>query len=84
MTIFNGSSRNPLPVTQVQGLNGIGACIVPDVKKSDIVVGMYNIATLNSESSNFETTVSVSGQIQQTTSNNLSGNQYWAFVMAQS
>lgn len=82
--IYNASSRNPVPVTLVQGLNGTGSCIVGDAKKGDIVVGMYNISTLGSESGNFESTVSVQGQIQQTSSSNLSGNQYWAYICAQS
>ncbi len=81
---LNGSSRNPLPVTLVQGLNGAGSCIVPDAKKGDIVVGMYNIQTLGNESASFESVVSVTGQIQQTSSGNLGTNQYWAYICAQS
>ncbi len=45
---------------------------------------MQNITTLGNEASSFESTVPVTGQIQQTSSSNLSGNQYWAYIGAQS
>jgi hypothetical protein len=80
----NGSSRAPLPVALVQGLNGTGGCILTEVKVNDKVLGMQNIQTLGMESTSFETTVTVAGQIQQTSSSNLSGNQYWAYIAVQS
>lgn len=80
----NGSSRAPLPVALVQGLNGAGACILSEVKKGDLVLGMINITTLGNEAASFETTVTVNGQIQQTSASNLSANQYHAYVAPQS
>ena len=80
----NGSSRAPLPVVAVTGLNGTGAIILTEAKKGDSVYAMQNISTLGNEASSFETTVTVNGQIQQTSSSNLSANQYWAFIGAQS
>jgi hypothetical protein len=80
----NGSSRAPLSPALVQGLNGTGGCILTEVKIGDLVLGMINITTLANEASSFETTVSVAGQIKQNSSSNLSANQYWAYVAAQS
>ncbi len=84
MAVLAGSSRAPLPVVSVQGLNGTGGCILSEVKVGDLVLGMQNVATLGLESTSFETTVSVAGQIKQTSASNLSGNQYFAYVAAQS
>jgi len=47
------------PVTQVQGLNGTGSCIVPDAKKGDSVYAMQNITTLGNEASSFESTADI-------------------------
>src|SRR5258708_1834981 len=52
----NGSSR---AVTQVQGLDGTGSCIVPDAKKRDSFYAMQNITTLRNEASSFESTADI-------------------------
>jgi hypothetical protein len=65
--------------TQFNGGSGAGACILPGAQVGDIVVGVINVTTRGNESSSFESTVSKAGQIQQTSSGNLSGNQYYAF-----
>jgi hypothetical protein len=62
-------------------INGTGACILPSAQIGDRVVGIINITTGGNESSSFESTITKAGQIQQSSSSNLSGNQYWAFTI---
>jgi hypothetical protein len=59
--------------------NGAGACILPSSQIGDRVLAVINIATGANESASFESTVSRSGQLQQTSASNLAGNQYWCF-----
>jgi hypothetical protein len=47
----------------------------------DRVLAVINIGTGANESSSFESTISAIGQIQQTSSSNLSANQYYAFTI---
>jgi hypothetical protein len=67
--------------TEFIGSNGAGACSLPSAQVGDTVVGIINVTTRGNESSSFETTISKAGQIQQTGSANLSGNQYYAFCV---
>ncbi len=67
--------------TEFYASNGAGACVLPSAQVGDTVVGVINIATRGNESSSFETTISKAGQIQQTSSSNLSANQYLAFTV---
>jgi hypothetical protein len=62
------------------GANGVGACSVMFAVRGDIVVGVYNIATGASASSSFESTVTVTGQVQQSSSANNSANEYDFFI----
>jgi hypothetical protein len=64
--------------------NGAGACIVPGVAKGDIVVAVYNISTLASAASSFETTVTIPNQIQQSSASNLSAVEVWWVTIPQS
>jgi hypothetical protein len=66
--------------TLFNGLSAAGACILPGAQIGDTVAAVINITTRNSEASSFETTISKSGQIQQTSGSNLSANQYLAFT----
>jgi hypothetical protein len=50
---------------------------LPGARGSDQIVGVFNNGTGVNESASFETSVSVAGQIQQTSGSNLSGNEYW-------
>jgi len=61
--------------------NGAGACILPSAQVGDRVLGVINISTGANESSSFETVISKAGQIQQTSTSNLAGNQYWGFTV---
>jgi hypothetical protein len=67
--------------TEFLGSNGAGACILPSAQVGDTVGAVINITTRNSEANSFETTISKAGQIQQTSSANLSANQYYAFTV---
>jgi hypothetical protein len=70
--------RQPPQVTQFAGRNGVGACILPGAFASATVVAVVNNGSAANESSNFEKTLSVAGQIQQTSTANLSTNEYFA------
>jgi hypothetical protein len=61
--------------------NSAGACVLPSAQIGDRVLAVINIGTGANESTSFESTISKAGQIQQTTSSNLSANQYWAFTI---
>jgi hypothetical protein len=65
----------------VKGLNGKGAIPLPGVQVGDRVIDMRNAATTGSESSSFESSISVAGQVQQTSASNLSANEYWAITI---
>ena len=47
----------------------------------DRVIDMRNAATTGSEASSFESTISIAGQLQQTSASNLSANEYWAITI---
>jgi hypothetical protein len=65
----------------VKGLASKGATPLPGVLVGDRVVDMRNAATTGSEASSFESTISIAGQIQQTSASNLSANEYWAITI---
>jgi hypothetical protein len=70
--------RQPPQVTQLTGRQGAGACILPGAFAAATVVAVVNNGTGGIESSSFEKTLSQTGQIQQTSTANLSANEYWA------
>ncbi len=76
MVNIQGTMRSP-QVLRGFANNGVGACIAPGVSVGDTVLGVYNISTLASAGSSFQTTVTVANQVQQSSSSNLSGNEYW-------
>lgn len=80
---IQGTTRSPQVVRQYAN-NGAGACIVPGVAVGDIVLGVYNIKTIGSESSSFETVVTVANQVRQSSASNLSANEYFFITMPQS
>ena len=65
----------------VKGRNGAGAIPLGGVQVGDRVIDMRNVTTTGSEASSFESTISIAGQIQQTSASNLSGNEYWAITI---
>ncbi len=67
--------------TEFTASNGKGPCILPSAMIGDRVLAVINIGTGANESSSFESTISAIGQIQQTSSSNLSANQYYAFTI---
>ncbi len=80
---IQGTTRSPQVVRQYAN-NGAGACIVPGVAVGDVVAAVYNIKTIGSESSSFESKVTIANQVQQTSSSNLSQNEYWFICVPQS
>jgi hypothetical protein len=77
----NTGIRKPEPV-QVKGLNGKGAISLPGIPVGSAVFGVINITSGANETANFESTTSAPFQIQQTSTANLSGNEYWVFAVA--
>ncbi len=76
MVNIQATMRSP-QVLRGFGNNGVGACIVPGVSVGDTVLGVYNISTLASASSSFQSTVTVQFQVQQSSSTNLSTAEFW-------
>jgi len=79
-----GSTRsgpNALKVV-ASGNNGAGAVTVAGVKVGDNVELVLQ-SNFTDATSSFEATVSVAGQVQQTSASNLSGNTYLFFVQPQ-
>jgi hypothetical protein len=79
MAIISGCKK-PEPV-QVKGHNGAGAIPLPGASVGSAVFGCVNIQSAVNELTNFESTISVAGQIQQTSSSNLATNEYWVYVI---
>ncbi len=80
---LQGTMRSP-QVLRGYANNGTGACIVPGVVRGDIVAAVYNISTLASAASSFETTVTVANQVQQTSATDLSTKEFWWITIPQS
>lgn len=80
-----GSTRSgPNAIKAVAaGNNGAGAIVVAGAKVGDNVELVLQ-STFVDASASFESTVSVAGQVQQTSGSNLSGNTYLFFVQPQS
>jgi hypothetical protein len=66
----------------ISGRSGAGAIPLPGVRKGETIAAVMNNGTGANESANFEATISVAGQIQQTSASNLSANEYWAISIA--
>jgi len=79
MGISSGLSR-PAHVL-FNAVNGAGSCVLPSAQVNDRVLAVINVQTGANESSSFESTISKAGQIQQSSTSNLSANQYWAFTI---
>jgi len=67
--------------TMFNANNGVGACVLPSAQVGDRVLAVINIGTGANESSSFEIVISKAQQIQQTSTANLSANQYYAFTV---
>lgn len=80
---LQGTMRSP-QVFRGYANNGAGACIVPGVNVGDIVLGVYNISTLASAGSSFQSTVTVANQVQQSSASNLSTAEFWFITVPQS
>lgn len=66
---------------EFSGASGAGAVALPGARKGDVVqklVGVYGVS--GSQTSKFESVVSVDGQLQQTEAADLSGNRYVVVV----
>ena len=79
---IRGMRRRPFVATAF-GLNGAGG-IPLDCAKGDIVENVRLITTAASAASLFETTISVGGELQQTSATNLSSNEYDFIISPQS
>jgi hypothetical protein len=67
--------------TMFNANNGVGACVLPSAQIGDRVLAVINIGTGANESSSFEIVISKAQQIQQSSTSNLSANQYYAFTV---
>jgi hypothetical protein len=81
-----GSTRSgPNAIKAVAaGSNGAGAITVAGAAVGDNVELVFNATAPADATASFEATVSVAGQVQQTSASNLSGNTYLFFVQPQS
>jgi phage terminase large subunit-like protein len=81
-----GSTRSgPNAIKAVAaGSNGAGAITVAGAAVGDNVEIVVNLSTPADASASFESTVSVAGQVQQTSASNLSGSTYLFCVQPQS
>lgn len=64
----------------VAGSNGVGAITVTGAKVGDSVEMVINLTSPADASSSFEASVSVAGQVQQTSASNLSGSTFLFLV----
>jgi hypothetical protein len=71
--------RRPEPV-QVKGRATAGAISCPGAGIGAAVFGMVNVTSGANEIANFESSISVAGQIQQVASG-LLGNEYWSYFV---
>jgi hypothetical protein len=69
-------SRQPQH-TLITGRNGVGPCVCPSARAGETVLGVINNGTAQNQSTLFESTISVAGQIQQTSPSNLAGSEFW-------
>jgi hypothetical protein len=66
------------------GRNGAGGIPLPGAAVGDTVSDVRNITSpLSSIASSFETSISKAGQIQQTSSSNLSAEEFWFILVHQ-
>jgi hypothetical protein len=70
----------PEPI-QIKGLNGKGGIPINGTPAGSAVFGVINISSGNNETANFESVTTVAGQIQQTSSSNLSANEYYLYAV---
>lgn len=86
--VFDGVpvlSTRPDPVASVAGSNGAGAVTVAGAVVGDTVTAVVNLSTPGAiATSSFESTVSVAGQVQQTSASNLSGSTFLFLLKARS
>lgn len=85
--VFDGVpvlSTRPDIVAVAVGSNGAGAITVAGAVVGDTVTAAVNLTTPAVASSSFESTVSVAGQVQQTSASNLSGSTFHFLVKPRS
>ena len=74
--IASNRTAAPVLVLAAAGSNGKGGVTIANAVVGDTVVNVTNLSTPGDASSSFESTVSVAGQVQQSSASNLSGNTY--------
>ena len=80
------SNRMPAPfiVKTVAGSNGAGPVTVASAVAGDTVVNATDLSFPADASADFEATISVSGQIQQSSTSNLSAHQFHLVIFPRS
>jgi hypothetical protein len=71
--------RKPEP-TQIRGRSTAGAIPLPGVVAGNSVFAAINVSTGANQLASFESTISVAGQIQQTSTSDLSGSEFWIYA----
>ncbi len=66
------------------GRNGAGVCTLTGAKVGDKVIGMVNITDATDDIGNFETTITVADQIQQSDASNLSAKKFAVLLVVKS
>ena len=63
------------------GSNGAGACTLAGVKVGDEVVGVLQLSTPDDDKDDFESVITVDGQIQQTSATDHSLNEFAVLIV---
>ena len=71
--------KKPEP-TQIRGRSTAGPIPLSGVIAGNSVFAAINIGTGANQLASFESTISVSGQIQQTSTSDLSGSEFWIYA----
>jgi hypothetical protein len=79
MAVITGVKK-PEPV-QIKGRNGAGAIPLAGATAGSAVFGCVNIQTGANQLASFESVISISGQIQQVATSDLSGAEFWVYTI---
>jgi hypothetical protein len=82
--VLSNRQAAPFFTATAAGNNGAGAITVTGAVKGDTVVSVNNLSSPADASSSFESTVTVTGQVQQSSASNLSGSTFLFIIYPRS
>ncbi len=77
----SASGRPPESLPATFGRKGAGFIPLPGAAAGEAAKDVINITTLASAAASFESTISKTGQIQQTSASDLSGTEFWFILI---